>query len=153
MQHWASVAAAWASFAATVFFVVAILAPFLSRKHVLLLGTAALAGTVASVLVEWLVSPRDVWKTFLVTAVPALCVVSAILGYVWPRKAWQWGLTPFLAQAIWQVLGPYANVKWGNLGPIPYVFPFYSAVLLAIPAIIAAEVAAFIARRRQKTPS
>jgi len=141
MQH-------WASFAAAVFIVVAILALFLPRRHVLLLGSAALAGTVASELVEWLVSPRDVWNTFLVTAVPALYVVSAILGYVWPRKAWQWGLTPFLAQAIWQVLGPYSNVKWGNLGPIPYVFPFYSAVLLAIPAIIAAEVAAWWRRSR-----
>jgi hypothetical protein len=146
MQH-------WASFAAVVFFAVAILAAFLPRRHVLLLGSAALAGTVAFVLVEWLVSPRDVWNTFLITAVPALCVVSAILGYVWPRKAWQWGLTPFLALAIWQVLGPYSKVKWGNLGPISYVFPFYTAVLLAIPAIIAAEVAAYIARRRQKTPS
>ena len=153
MQDWAFLAATWASFAAAVFFVFAILAPFLSRRHMHLLGLAALAGIVAPVLVEWLVSPRDVWKTFLVTAVPALCVVSAILGYVWPRKAWQWGLTPFLAHAIWQVLGPYSTVKWGNLGPIPYVFPFYSAVLLAIPAIIAAEVAAYIARRRQKTPS
>ncbi len=146
MQH-------WASFATAVFIVVAIMALFLPRRHVLLLGIAALAGTVAFVLVEWLVSPRDVWNTFLITAVPALCVVSAILGYVWPRKAWQWGLTPFLALAIWQVLGPYSKVKWGNLGPISYVFPFYTAVLLAIPAIIAAEVAAYIARRRQKTPS
>jgi hypothetical protein len=142
----------WVSFAATCFFVFGFLALCLPRRHVLLLGIAALAGIVAFVLVEWLVSPRDVWNTFLVTAVPALCVVSAILGYVWPRKAWQWGLTPFLALAIWQVLGPYSNVKWGNLGPIPYVFPFYTAVLLAIPAIIAAEVAAYIARRRQKTP-
>lgn len=146
MQH-------WASFAAAVFIVVAILALFLPRMQVLLLGSAALAGTVAFVLVIWFVSPRDAWKTFLVTAVPALYVVSAILGYVWPRNAWQWGLTPFLAQAIWQVLGPYSNVKWGTLGPIPYVFPFYYAVLLAIPAIIAAQVAAYIARRRRKTPS
>ena len=141
MQHWVSLAT-------TYFIVFAFLAPFLSRKHVLLLVTAALAGTVAFVLVEWLASPRDVWNTFLVTAVPALCVVSAILGYVWPRKAWQWGLTPFLALAIWQVLGPYSNVKWGNLGPISYVFPFYTAVLLAIPAIIAAEVAAWWRRSR-----
>jgi hypothetical protein len=125
-----------------------ILALFLPRRKVLLLGIAALAGPVAFVSVEWLVSPRDAF----VTAVPALCVVSAILGYLWPRKAWQWGLTPFLAQAIWYVLGPTSTVKWGNLGPISYVFPFYAAVLAAIPAMIAAEVAAYIARRRQKPP-
>ena len=139
----------WVSFAATCFFVFGFLALCLPRRHVLLLGTAALAGIVAFVLVKWLAPSRDAF----VTAVPALYVMSAILGYVWPRKAWQWGLTPFLAQAIWGVLGPYSDVKWGNLGPLPYVIPFYGAALFAIPAIIAAEVAAYIARRRQKTPS
>ena len=149
MQAWAPIAAAWAAFAAVVFLFFAILALFLPRRKVLLLGIAALAGIVTFGLVKWLVPSRDAF----VIAVPALCVVSAILGYVWPRKAWQRGLTPFLAHAIWQVLGPYTTVKWSNLGPIPYVFPFYSAVLLAIPAMIAAEVAAYIARRRQKTPA
>jgi len=139
MQH-------WASFAATVFIVVAILALFLPRRHVLLLCAAALAGIVAFVLVEWLVSPRNAY--FFVISAPALYALSAILGYVWPRKAWQWGLAPFLAQAIWQVLGPYSTVVWSNLGPIPYVFPFYSAVLIAIPAMIAAEVAAWWKRSR-----
>jgi len=139
MQH-------WASFAATVFIVVAILALFLPRRHVLLLCAAALAGIVAFVLVEWLLSPRNAY--FFVISAPALYALSAILGYVWPRKAWQWGLEPFLAQAIWQVLGPYSTVVWSNLGPIPYVFPFYSAVLIAIPAMIAAEVAAWWKRSR-----
>ena len=137
-------------FAAVVFIVVAILALFLPRRYLLLLGSAALAGIVAFVLVKWIVFPRDDVTTLLVT-VPILCVVSAILGYVWPRKAWQWGLMPFLAQAIWLVMGPYSNLKWGNLGPIPYVFPFYMAVLFAIPAMIAAEVAAYLARRRLQT--
>lgn len=149
MQDWAPIAAAWAAFAVVVFLFFAILALFLPRRKVLLLGIAALAGIVTFVSVEWLAPSRD---TF-VMAVPALCVVSATLGYVWPRKAWQWGLTPFLAQSIWYVLGPTSTVKWSNLGPIPYVFPFYGAVLAAIPAMIAAEVAAYIARRRQKPPS
>jgi hypothetical protein len=45
--------------------------------------------------------------------------------------------------------GPYSTVKWGNLGPIPYVFSFYVAAWAAIPAIIAAELAAYTARRRR----
>src|SRR4029078_9502932 len=114
MQH-------WASFAATVFIVVAILALFLPRRHVLVLCAAALAGIVAFVLGEWRVSPRHVY--FFVILAPALYALSAILGYVWPRKAWQWGLAPFLAQAIWQVLGPYSTVEWSNLRPIPHVCP------------------------------
>lgn len=147
MQH-------WASFAAVVFIVVAILALFLPRRQMLLLGIAAVAGIVATMLFDWRVPQRPSEVTYqVISLISAVCVVSAILGYLWPWKAWQWGLTPFLADAIWQVAGPYSTVGWGNLGPIPYVFPFYAAVLLAIPAIIAAEVTAYIARRRQKTPS
>lgn len=44
-------------------------------------------------------------------------------------------------------------LTWGNLGPIPYLFPFYLAALAAIPAIIAAELAAYVARRRQRALS
>ena len=84
----------------------------------------------------------------MLTALPALCALAAISGYRWPRQAWQWGVAPFLATAVWNVAGPYAAVSWGNLGPIPYLFPFYLAALAAIPAIIAAEVAAYVARRR-----
>jgi hypothetical protein len=87
----------------------------------------------------------------MLTALPVLCALAAVLGYLWPRKAWQWGLAPFLATAVWNVAGPYATLRWGNLGPIPYLFPFYIAALAAIPAITAAELAAYVARRRQKT--
>ena len=147
MQH-------WASFAAVVFIVVAILALFRPRRQLLLLGIASVAGIVATMLFDWRVPQRPSEVMYqVIYLISAQCLVSAILGYLWPWKAWQWGLMPFLADAIWQVVGPYSTVGWGNLGPIPYVFPFYTVVLLAIPAIIAAEVAAYIARRRQKTPS
>jgi hypothetical protein len=89
----------------------------------------------------------------MLTALPSLCALAAVLGYRWPRKAWQWGLMPFLATAVWNVAGPYATIRWGNLGPIPYLFPFYIAALAAIPAMTAAELAAYIARRRQKALS
>jgi hypothetical protein len=144
---------AWVPLTVTALALAAILALLLPRRQLLLLGIAAVAGVVASVLVNWWVPPRASGETYqvhyLVVALPALCFVSAILGYLWPWKAWQWGVMPFLADAIWQVLGPYSTVAWGNLGPIPYIFPFYSAALAAIPAIVAAELAARVARRRQ----
>jgi hypothetical protein len=87
---------------------------------------------------------------YILTALPLLCALAAILGHRWPRQAWQWGLVPFLATAVWNVAGPYSTVKWGNLGPIPYLFSFYVAALAAIPAIIAAELAAYAARRHQQ---
>jgi hypothetical protein len=60
---------------------------------------------------------------------------------------------PFLADAIWQVLGPYSTLAWGNLGPIPYIFPFYSAVLMAILPIVAAELTAYVTRRQRTKPA
>jgi hypothetical protein len=125
-----------------------LLALFLPSKQVLLIGTAAAAGIFADVLVDWWT--KGAYQTrYILTVLPFLCALAALLGYLWPWKAWQWGLVPFLAAAFWNVAGPYATVSWGNLGPIPYVFPFYAAVLAAIPAIIVAELAAYIARRRR----
>jgi hypothetical protein len=142
-------------FAAIALGAAALLALFLPLKQVLLLGIAAALGIVAAVLVDWWTpakTPGEVYQIrYMLTALPSLCALAAVLGYLWPRKAWQWGLMPFLATAVWKVAGPYATVRWGNLGPIPYVFPFYIAALAAVPAIVAAELAAYIARRHQKS--
>jgi hypothetical protein len=141
---------AWLAFTVTALALAAILALFLPRRQLLLLGIAAVAGIVAPVLFDWRAPRGDVQVIYLISA---LCVVSAILSYLWPWKAWQWGLMPFLADAIWYVLGPYSTVAWSNLGPIPYIFPFYSAVLMAILPIVAAELAAYFTRRRQAKPT
>ena len=141
-------------FAAIFLGAAALLALFLPWKQALLLGMAAILGIVAQALVDWWTpakTPGEVYQIwYMLTALPALCALAAVLGYRWPRKAWQWGLAPFLATAVWNVAGPYAALRWGNLGPIPYVFPFYIAALAAIPAIAAAELAAYVARRRQR---
>jgi hypothetical protein len=141
---------AWVAFTVTALAVAAILALFLPRRQLLLLGIAALAGIVAPVLFDWRASQGAVQVIYLI---PALCVVAAILSYLWPWKAWQWGLMPFLADAIWYVLGPYSTVASGNLGPIPYIFPFFSAVLMAILPIGVAELAAYFTRRQQAKPA
>jgi hypothetical protein len=143
-------------FATTVLIAAGLLALYLPSKQLLLLGMAAALGIVAEVLVHWWTpakTPGEVYQIrYMLTALPALCALAAMLGYHWPRQAWQWGLMPFLATAVWNVAGPFATVRWGNLGPIPYVFPFYIAALAAIPAITAAELAAYMARRRRPSP-
>jgi hypothetical protein len=134
--------------------VVGLLALFLPSKQLRLLGIAAAAGIVAQVVLDWWTpanATAEVYQIrYVLTVLPALCALAAILGYLWPRKAWQWGLAPSLAAAVWNVAGPYSTVKWGNLGPIAFVFPFYAAAAAAIPAITAAELAAYAARRRQR---
>ena len=141
-------------FAAIVLAIAALLALFLPSRQLLLQGIAAATGIAAQVLVDaWTPAnaPGELYQIrYVLTALPALCALAAILGYLWPRKAWQWGLTPFLAGAMWNVAGPYSTLRWGNLGPIPYLFSFYAAAGAAIPAITAAELAAFAARRRQQ---
>ena len=141
---------AWITFTATALAFAAILALFLPHRQLLLLGIAAMAGIVAPVLFDWRASQGVVQVFYLISA---LCVVSAILGYLWPWKAWQWGLMPFLADALWQVMGPYSTAHWGRLGPISYIFPFYSAVLMAILPIVAAELTAYFTRRYQAKPA
>lgn len=144
---------AWVAFTVTALALAAILALFLPRRQLLLLGIAAAAGIIAAMLLDWRAAALHNYVGQMIYLISALCVVSAILGYLWPWQAWQWGLVPFLADAIWQVLGPYSTVAWGNLGPIPYIFPYYSAVLLAIPPIVSAELAAYFTRRRQAKPT
>jgi hypothetical protein len=138
---------AFPSFAIFVLVIAGLLALFLPLRQVLLIGVAAAAGIFADVLVGWWT--KGAYQTgYILGVLPFLCALAALLGYLWPWKAWQWGLVPFLAAAFWNVAGPYATVRWGNLGPIPYLFPFYVAAWAAIPAIIAAEFAAYARRRR-----
>ena len=82
---------AWVAFIVTALALAAILALFLPRRQLLLLGIAAVAGIVAPVLFDWRASEGVVQVIYLISA---LCVVSAILSYLWPWKAWQWGLMP-----------------------------------------------------------
>jgi hypothetical protein len=144
---------AWVAFTVTALALAAILALFLPPRQLLLLGIAAAAGIIAPMLFDWRAASPSSYVGQMIYLICALCVVSAILGYLWPWKAWQWGLVPLLADAIWQVLGPYSTAAWRELGPIPFIFPFYSAVLLAIPPIVAAELAAYFTRRRQAKPT
>jgi hypothetical protein len=123
----------------------------------LYLVAAALAGIVALDLVERNAGCTiDVCKTasleafrfwYWLAAVPALCIVSGVLGYLSPSKAWIWGLAPMAAQWVWEV--PGSSVGNGNLGPFAYVVVLIGYALSAIPSIIVAEIAASVSRRRK----
>lgn len=120
-------------------------------------GTAALAGIVAIVLVGWGTGCRmDGCTTeeteafrfwYWLAATPALCIVAAVLGYRSPRKAWVWGLLPLAAQWVWDV--PGSSVGTGNMGPFAHVVVLVMYALSAIPSIIAAEIAAHVSRRKR----
>jgi hypothetical protein len=70
---------------------------------------------------------------------PALCVMSALMGYLSPDHPWPWGAVPLGAQTLWMV----ATQGLGNLWPLGLIV----SGIFAVPPIMAARFGAFIHRR------
>ena len=145
-------------FAVTFVVVAGLLALFPPSKQVLLLGLAAAMGIVAQILVEWWTpakTPGEVYQIrYMLTALPALCALAAILGYRRPRQGVAVGRCTVSGYRGLECYGTVCGARMGQ----PRADPLFVSVLphpalAAIPAIIAAELAAHIARRRQKALS
>src|SRR6267142_3139431 len=113
-------------------------------RKVLLLGAAALAGIAALVLVERhtgcsssscaMAGAHEAFRFwYWLVAIPALCIMSGLLGYLSPGKAWIWGLTPLAAQWVWEELG--SSIGTGNLGPFAHVVVLVAYALSTIPGV------------------
>jgi len=108
----------------------------------------ALAGVLAIALVAWNTDSLAAFRAwYWLAAIPAICIMSAVLGYRIPRHAWRWGVAPLLGQWLWEVLASGAQIGTGNLGPFAQVVVFVAYALTAIPCIAAAEIGAFLSRR------
>ena len=86
-------------------------------------------------------SGREAWDTssYLTMFVPALVLFAGALGFLFPRRAWRWGLALFAGQAsAAMVLNPTGGLL--PLGLIVFGF-------LSVPAVISATLGAFISRR------
>ena len=125
-------------------------------RKLLLLAAAALAGIATFILVErhtgcfsiscataGSLEAFRLW--YWLAAIPVLCIMSGILGYLSPGKAWIWGLTPLLAQWAWEV--PGSSIGTGNLGPFAHVVVLMQYALSAIPGAVVAEIGAYLSRR------
>jgi len=86
-------------------------------------------------------SGREAWDTssYFTTFVPALVLFAGALGFLFPRRAWRWGLALFAGQAAAAVV---LNPTGGLLPLGLIVFGF-----LSVPAVISATLGAFISRR------
>jgi len=71
---------------------------------------------------------------------PVVCLASAVLGFLEPRKSWRWGALPIYGQFFWLLItqGP------GNLLPLGMI----AFSILSIPSIISARIGAFLGRKR-----
>jgi hypothetical protein len=111
---------------------------------------AAVAGITSIALVAWGAGTSlPVFRFwYWLAAMPALCTLSAVLGYLVPTHAYRWGLAPILGQLLWQYYAEGSQIGVGNLGPFAHVVVLLTYALTAIPCVATAEIAAYLSRSR-----
>ena len=105
--------------------------------------TASVAA--ATWLAPWLLlGRREAWDhwTYFIVSIPVMSVVAGYAAFRARSRWWRWPLTLVVAQFVTAlVLGGF-----GNLFPLGIIV----FAILAVPMAIAAAVAAWIARRRER---
>ncbi len=106
---------------------------------------AALAGGIAVwAVVSDVSGKREAWDSewYFLIGMPAVCLLSAILGFIEPKNSWRWGVVPLAGQLAWMVL----TQGVGNLLPLGVIV----FGILAIPSVATALLGAFIRNRMAK---
>src|SRR5262245_9488014 len=94
---------------------------------------AAAAGAAVELLITFATGRREAWDSpaYWMAGYPALVVVSAALGAIWPSGAWRLGFVAPIAQVLTMMLRTGA----GSLWPLGLVV----GAALGIPCSIAAN--------------
>lgn len=103
---------------------------------------AAIGGAVLWLATSALTGRNEAWDSSWYWSItyPLAIVFAGVLGYLFPHKAWRWGLVIMLSQAV--VLAFTA----GGFGLLPLGLLLFG--VLSVPPIIAAGVMAAIRRKR-----
>lgn len=111
------------------------------KKDHWLYGVAVVVGIIVWIVVSKVSHRREAWDSqwYFLIGTPAVCVVSAVLGFVEPSKPWRWGVAPLVGQFSWMLVtqGP------GNLLPLGVIV----FGVLAIPSIITAWLGALVKKK------
>ncbi|MEZ5979489.1 MAG: hypothetical protein R3F34_14895 [Planctomycetota bacterium] len=83
-------------------------------------------------------------RTYFVAALPLLALVSAAIGYAFPRRAWLWGVCAMAGQATALVA---TAVLGGDGGASLLVVGLLFLALLALPMALAAAFGGRVRRR------
>lgn len=105
---------------------------------------AVIAGMVLWVVASLLSAKREAWDgpAYWVVAYPLAIATCAWLGLRFPERPWRWALLLFESQFIVMCL---RNAELGSLWPLGMLL--FAA--LALPAIVAAQVAARLHRNAE----
>jgi peptidoglycan/LPS O-acetylase OafA/YrhL len=115
--------------------------PVTREPSTLLLMTAVIVGAASWWAVANMSGRREAWDSelYFLVALPALGLLTGVLGVVAPERPWRWAFAPFGGQA----LAAFVQNPTANLLPIGLiVFAFFGA--LCLPAAYAG---AFVGRR------
>ena len=90
-------------------------------------------------------STKEAWDipAYWQLAYPAMLVASGVFGAIAPVRPWRWPLAMFLGQGVWSILKSAVVSGISNLWPLGIVM----FALLSVPAIAAAALGAWLARR------
>lgn len=86
------------------------------KRDAVLVIVAAAAGAAVWVAVAKLGGRREAWDSGLywALAMPSMMVLSGVLAWIAPRKAWRWAVVPFIGQFVAMV----AMAGGGGLWPL-----------------------------------
>ncbi len=111
------------------------------KRDTWLVVSAVTGGIVVWLLVSAFSHKREAWDSdlYFTLGLPAVCLLSALLGYLEPSKPWRWGAAPVAGQALVMLL----TQSPGNLLPLGIVM----FGVLALPSIVTAKMGAYAAKR------
>ena len=112
------------------------------KKDYWLYGLAVVTGVLVWVIVSNASGRREAWDSqwYFLISVPVVCVISAALGFVEPRRLWRWEIAPLIDQFSWMLFtqGP------GNLLLLGVVV----FGVLSVPSILTVRIGAFLGNKR-----
>jgi hypothetical protein len=106
---------------------------------------ALVLGAALWVATSMLTGRREPWdaSAYWAVAYPLAILASAVLGYIYPERAWRWPFAVFVAQFISMCV---LNGELGNLWPLGLLL----FAVLALPALLATTLAARLAGRSRE---
>lgn len=116
--------------------------PASANRWVTPYAVAAIAGVTLWIGASVISGKREPWDAaiYWTTVYPIAIVLSALLGFAYPKATWRWPLALFLFQFVGMVI---RNGELGGLWPLGLVL----FAVLSIPGILAARLAAWLRAR------